>query len=51
MIEIDDLRSAIAGRKAGDRVKVEYRRGGEYLETEAALTLLSSISGTLPAER
>jgi hypothetical protein len=51
VIEIDDLRSAIAGRKAGDRVKVEYRRGGEYLETEAALTLLSSISGTLPAER
>jgi hypothetical protein len=43
VIEIADLRAAIAGRQAGDHVKVEYRRDIEYRETEATLALLSPL--------
>lgn len=49
VIEMEDLVMALAKRKVGDVVKIEYRRDGNYAETSAELTPLAA-TGQAPPE-
>jgi hypothetical protein len=44
IIDAEDLVEVLGRHKVGDKVKIEYRRAGEYRQTEAVLTPLPAVA-------